>query len=58
MDVNELTEPEHYGVTPPSLQLGLTVDGANRADAKHRCGRCNNGTGVYNPACPNNKGEV
>ena len=21
--------------------------------ARHRCGRCNNGTGVYNPDCPN-----
>lgn len=21
----------------------------------HRCGRCNNGTGVYNPNCPNNR---
>jgi hypothetical protein len=37
----------------PVMNAGLY--GYVDVDVDHRCGRCNNGTGVRNPDCPNNR---
>lgn len=30
-------------------------DPVEKPEKPHRCGRCNNGTGVYNSECPNSQ---
>lgn len=48
-ELEELTAPLHYGV--PDGRDGLFEGGWE--ERPHRCGRCNNPTGVYHPECPN-----
>lgn len=49
-----MSKPRHW--SNPSAKEQAMIDFVLRGEPEppqHRCGRCNNGTGVYNPDCPN-----
>lgn len=39
------------------IQEGKYVADVERPEKRHRCGICNNGTGVYNPECPGRRSD-
>lgn len=44
-------------MTAPFIRVGAP-EPQGRERPRHRCGQCNNGTGIYNPACPNRPRNV
>ena len=44
-------EPLFHGPLPD----GMTLAEVDLPEKKHKCGLCNNGTGIFNPDCPGRK---
>jgi len=54
LELEELTAPDLYLTRPLDPGPGgLFLSEVDEPVRVHRCGRCNNQTGIFNPACPN-----
>lgn len=57
-ELEAMTAPDWYGIEKPLPGKSLTLSQVDAESKVHRCGVCNNSTGVFNPACPNRRSDV
>lgn len=54
-ELDAMTAPDYFADAPPMFTNlgGFFFSEVDPPERVHRCGRCNNQTGIFNPECPN-----